>query len=400
MAARHADGFETLAIHAGQEPDPLTGAVVPPIYQTSTYAQDGVGGLRGGGGSGPGRFIEGYEYSRTANPTRGALEECLAALEGGARALAFASGMAAEDALLRTVLSPGDHVLIPHDAYGGTFRLFDKIFKPWGVSYRPVPVSDPDAVRAALADAPAKVVWVESPTNPLLSIADISMLAQLAHAAGALLVVDNTFASPYLQQPLELGADVVVHSTTKYLGGHSDVVGGAAVVADPSLGERLAAVQNSTGSAGGPFDAWLTLRGIRTLGVRMDRHCANAARVADLLVGHPAVSQVLYPGLETHPGHEVAAKQMRGFGGIVSVRLRGGEEAAVALCGRTRLFTLGESLGWVESLIEHPGRMTHASVAGSELEVPADLVRLSVGIENGDDLLEDLRAALAAAYSG
>ena len=395
MAARHEDGFETLAIHAGQEPDPLTGAVVPPIYQTSTYAQDGVGGLRGGGGSGPGRFIEGYEYSRTANPTRGALEECLAALEGGARALAFASGMAAEDALLRTVLSPGDHVLIPHDAYGGTFRLFDKIFKPWGVSYRPVPVSDPDAVRAALADAPAKVVWVESPTNPLLSIADISMLAQLAHEAGALLVVDNTFASPYLQQPLELGADVVVHSTTKYLGGHSDVVGGAAVVADPGLGERLAAVQNSTGSAGGPFDAWLTLRGIRTLGVRMDRHCANAARVADLLVGHPAVSQVLYPGLETHPGHEVAAKQMRGFGGIVSVRLRGGEEAALALCGRTRLFTLGESLGGVESLIEHPGRMTHASVAGSELEVPSDLVRLSVGIENGDDLLEDLRAALS-----
>jgi cystathionine gamma-synthase len=393
MAARHADGFETLAIHAGQEPDPLTGAVVPPIYQTSTYAQDGVGGLRGGG-SGPGRFIEGYEYSRTANPTRGALEECLAALEGGARALAFVSGMAAEDALLRTVLSPGDHVLIPHDAYGGTFRLFDKIFKPWGVSYRPVPVSDPDAVRAALADAPAKVVWVESPTNPLLSIADISMLAQLAHAAGALLVVDNTFASPYLQQPLELGADVVVHSTTKYLGGHSDVVGGAVVLSDPGLGERLAAVQNSTGSAGGPFDAWLTLRGIRTLGVRMDRHCANAARVADLLVGHPAVSQVLYPGLETHPGHEVAAKQMRGFGGIVSVRLRGGEEAALALCARTRLFTLGESLGGVESLIEHPGRMTHASVAGSELEVPADLVRLSVGIENGDDLLEDLRAAL------
>jgi cystathionine gamma-synthase len=394
MAARHADGFETLAIHAGQEPDPLTGAVVPPIYQTSTYAQDGVGGLRGGGGSGPGRFIEGYEYSRTANPTRGALEECLAALEGGARALAFASGMAAEDALLRTVLSPGDHVLIPHDAYGGTFRLFDKIFKPWGVSYRPVPVSDPDAVRAALADAPARVVWVESPTNPLLSIADISTLAQLAHAAGALLVVDNTFASPYLQQPLELGADVVVHSTTKYLGGHSDVVGGAVVMADPELGERLAAVQNSTGSAGGPFDAWLTLRGIRTLGVRMDRHCANAARVADLLVGHPAVSQVLYPGLETHPGHEVAAKQMRGFGGIVSVRLRGGEEAALALCARTRLFTLGESLGGVESLIEHPGRMTHASVAGSELEVPADLVRLSVGIENGDDLLEDLRTAL------
>jgi cystathionine gamma-synthase len=302
--------------------------------------------------------------------------------------------MAAEDALLRTVLTPGDHVLIPHDAYGGTFRLFDTILRPWGISYRPVPVSDPDAVRAALADAPAKVVWVETPTNPLLSIADISALAQLAHESGALLVVDNTFASPYLQQPLDLGADVVVHSTTKYLGGHSDVVGGAVVVADPSLGERLATLQNSTGSAGGPFDAWLTLRGIRTLGVRMDRHCTNAARVADLLVGHPAVKQVLYPGLETHPGHEIAAKQMRGFGGIVSIRLRGGEEAAVAMCGRTRLFTLGESLGGVESLIEHPHRMTHASVAGSELEVPADLVRLSVGIENADDLIEDLRAAL------
>ena len=394
MAARHADGFETLAIHAGQEPDPLTGAVVPPIYQTSTYAQDGVGGLRGGGGSGPGRFIEGYEYSRTANPTRGALEECLAALEGGARALAFASGMAAEDALLRTVLSPGDHVLIPHDAYGGTFRLFDKIFKPWGVSYRPVPVSDPDAVRAALADAPAKVVWVESPTNPLLSIADISMLAQQAHAAGALLVVDNTFASPYLQQPLALGADVVVHSTTKYLGGHSDVVGGALVVADPELAERLAFTQNATGGVAGPFDSWLTLRGVKTLAARMDRHCRNAMRVAQMLAEHPAVSEVLYPGLPSHPGHKTAQEQMRAFGGMVSFRLLAGEEAAVRVCGRTRLFTLGESLGGVESLIEHPGRMTHASVAGSELEVPADLVRLSVGIENGDDLLEDLRAAL------
>jgi cystathionine gamma-synthase len=393
MQTQHSDGFETLAIHAGQEPDPLTGAVVPPIYQTSTYKQDGVGGVRGGG-TGPARWIEGYEYSRTANPTRGALEECLAALEGGSRALAFASGMAAEDCLLRTLVRPGDHVLIPHDAYGGTYRLFDKVLKPWGVSYRPVPVSDTAAVREALADCPARIIWVETPTNPLLSIADISALAETAHAAGALLVVDSTFASPYLQQPLELGADIVVHSTTKYIGGHSDVVGGALVVADAALGEQFAFTQNATGSAGGPFDAWLTLRGVKTLGVRMDRHCANAARVADMMASHPAVTEVLYPGLETHPGHETAAKQMRGFGGIVSVRLRGGEQAAVDLCGRTRLFTLGESLGGVESLIEHPARMTHASVAGSPLEVPADLVRLSVGIESSDDLLEDLRSAL------
>ncbi|HVB45406.1 MAG TPA: cystathionine gamma-synthase, partial [Streptosporangiaceae bacterium] len=338
------DGFETLAIHAGQEPDQLTGAVVPPIYQVSSYKQDGVGGLRGGrlGGadSGPGRWIEGYEYSRTANPTRGALEECLAALEGGVRALAFASGMAAEDCLLRTVLRPGDHVLIPHDAYGGTFRLFDKVLASWGVTHHPVPVSDPAAVRAAMAEHGARLVWVETPTNPLLSIADIAALAEIAHSAGALLAVDNTFASPYLQQPLALGADAVVHSTTKYLGGHSDVVGGALVVADTDLAARLAFTQNATGSAGGPFDAWLTLRGVKTLGVRMDRHCQNAAQVAAMLTSHHAVAQVYYPGLAEHPGHEVAAKQMRGFGGMVSFRHAGGEEAAVAMCGRTRLFTL------------------------------------------------------------
>jgi cystathionine gamma-synthase len=388
------DGFETLAIHAGQEPDPATGAVVPPIYQVSTYKQDAVGAPRGGGGTGAGRWIEGYEYSRTANPTRGALEECLAALEGGTRSLAFASGMAAEDCLLRTVCRPGDHVLIPGDAYGGTYRLIDKVFQAWGVTYRPVPVSDPAAVRNALRDRPARVVWVETPTNPLLSIADITALADIAHEAGALLVVDNTFASPYLQQPLALGADVIVHSTTKYLGGHSDVVGGALVLADADLAENIAFSQNATGAAGGPFDAWLTLRGIRTLGVRMDRHCENAQRVADMLAAHPKVADVFYPGLASHPGHEVAAKQMRGFGGIVSFRLRAGEEAAVAMCGRTRLFALGESLGGVESLIEHPGRMTHVSVAGSALAVPADLVRLSVGIESCDDLLEDLRSAL------
>jgi len=376
-------GFETLAIHAGQEPDPVTGAVVPPIYQVSTFAQDGVGGLRGG-----------YEYSRSANPTRTALEECLAALEGGTRALAFASGMAAEDCLLRTICKPGDHVLIPHDAYGGTYRLFDKVLAGWNVSYRPVPVSDPRAVRHALEEKPARAVWVETPTNPLLSIVDITALAELCADAGALLVVDNTFASPYLQNPLALGADAVVHSTTKYLGGHSDVVGGAIVVADPELGERLAFVQNATGAVAGPFDAWLTLRGIKTLAVRMDRHCQNALRVADMLAAHPRVAGVLYPGLSHHPGHEIAAKQMRGFGGMVSARLRGGEAEAVAVCGRTKVFTLGESLGGVESLIEHPARMTHASVAESPLAVPGDLIRLSVGIESGDDLLEDLRSAL------
>jgi cystathionine gamma-synthase len=378
------DGFETLAIHAGQEPDPLTGAVVPPIYQVSTYKQDGVGGLRAGG----------YEYSRTANPTRTALEQCLAALDGGARALAFASGMAAEDCLLRTVCAPGDHVLIPDDAYGGTFRLFSQVYEQWGVSHAPVPVGDLAAVRAALAARPARVIWTETPTNPLLGVADIAALAAIAREAGALLVVDSTFASPYLQRPIALGADVVVHSTTKYLGGHSDVVGGAVVVADAALGERLGYQQNATGAVAGAFDAWLTLRGIRTLAVRMDRHCANAARVAEMLAAHPAAGQVLYPGLPSHPGHELAAKQMRGFGGMVSFRVRAGAREAAAVCARTRLFTLAESLGGVESLIELPGRMTHASAAGSPLAVPDDLIRLSVGIENAGDLVADLRQAL------
>ena len=388
------DGFETLAIHAGQDADPATGAVVPPIYQVSTYKQDGVGGLRGKELGAAARWIEGYEYSRTDNPTRGALEECLAALEGGVRCLAFASGMAATDCLIRSVCEPGDHVLIPDDAYGGTFRLFDKVLTGWNLSYRPVAMADTAAVRAALADRPARLVWVETPTNPLLGIADIAALGHLARDAGALLVVDNTFASPYLQQPLALGADVVVHSTTKYIGGHSDVVGGAVVLADSGLAERLYFLRNAVGSAPGPFDAWLTQRGAKTLAVRMDRHCQNAERIADMLVSHPAVGSVYYPGLTSHPGHEVAAKQMRAFGGMVSFRARGGADEAVAICGRTRLFTLGESLGGVESLIEHPGRMTHASAAGSALEVPADLVRLSVGIETCDDLIEDLRMAL------
>ncbi|GAA0457922.1 cystathionine gamma-synthase [Streptomyces stramineus] len=380
MSDQHA--FETLAIHAGQEPDPLTGAVVPPIYQVSTYKQDGVGGLRGG-----------YEYSRSANPTRTALEENLAALEGGSRGLAFASGLAAEDCLLRTLLSPGDHVVIPNDAYGGTFRLFAKVVSRWGVEWSVADSSSPEAVRAAIRPE-TKVVWVETPSNPLLGITDIAAVAGVAHEAGAKLVVDNTFASPYLQQPLALGADVVVHSTTKYMGGHSDVVGGALITADAALGEELAYHQNAMGAVAGPFDSWLTMRGIKTLAVRMDRHTANAERVVELLVAHPKVTQVYYPGLPEHPLHEVAAKQMRAFGGMVSFRVAGGEEAAVEVCNRTKIFTLGESLGGVESLIEHPGRMTHASVAGSALEVPADLVRASVGIESADDLLADLTTAL------
>jgi cystathionine gamma-synthase len=376
-------GFETLAIHAGQDPDPTTGAVVVPIYQTSTYVQSEVGQHKG------------YEYSRSGNPTRTALETCLAALEGGRTGLAFASGLAAEDCLLRTVTAPGGHVVIPDDAYGGTYRLFAKVLERWGVAHTPVALSDLDAVRAAVRPE-TSLIWCETPTNPLLGIADIAALAAIAHEGGARLAVDNTFASPYLQQPLALGADVVVHSTTKYLGGHSDVVGGALVTSDVALGEELAYHQNAMGGVPGAFDSWLVMRGAKTLGVRMDRHCANAARVVELLLAHPAVSSVLYPGLPDHPGHEVAAKQMSGFGGMVSFRLAGGEQAALAVCKATKVFTLGESLGGVESLIEHPGRMTHASVAGSQLEVPDDLVRLSVGIETGDDLLADLERALGS----
>jgi cystathionine gamma-synthase len=380
--ARH--GFDTLAIHAGQDADRATGAVVPPIYATSTYKQDEVGRRRGG-----------YEYSRTANPTRAALEQCLAELEQGRRGLAFASGMAAEDTLLRTITKPGDHVVIPDDAYGGTYRLFSEVYERWGVAYTPVRIGDIRAVRAAVRSGQTTVVWVETPTNPLLGIADIAALAQAAHDAEALLVVDNTFATPYLQLPLALGADVVVHSTTKYIGGHSDVVGGALVTHDDALGERLAFHQNAMGAVAGPFDAWLALRGARTLGIRMDRHCRNAELLAQMLVAHPKVAEVLYPGLPSHPGHEVALKQMRAFGGMVSFRLKDGEAAAIEVCNRAKLFTLAESLGGVESLIEHPGRMTHASAAGSPLEVPADLVRLSVGIESVEDLIADLEQALA-----
>jgi cystathionine gamma-synthase len=375
-------GFDTIAIHAGQEPDPLTGSVTVPIYATSTFKQDGVGGLRGG-----------YEYSRGGNPTRTALETALAALEGGSRGFAFASGLAAEDTLLRTIVRPGDHVILPGDAYGGTYRLVARVFANWGLTFTSVPLDDLDAVRAALQPT-TKVIWCETPTNPMLGIADIAALATIAHEGGARLIVDNTFASPYLQQPMSLGADVVVHSATKYLGGHSDVVGGALITSDATLADELTFHQNAIGAVAGPFDAWLVLRGIKTLGVRMDRHCANAAAVVDMLTSHRAVSGVYYPGLPDHPGHEIAAKQMRDFGGMVSFTVHGGAEQALAVCNRVELFTLGESLGGVESLIEHPQRMTHASVNDSPLRVRDDLVRLSVGIEDIGDLLADLRMAL------
>jgi cystathionine gamma-synthase len=376
-------GFETRAIHAGQEPDPVTGAVIPPIYQTSTFKQDGVGGLR-----------EGYEYSRSANPTRAALEENLASIESGKFGFAFASGLAAEDTLLRAVLRPGDHIVIPNDAYGGTFRLIARVLKEWGVSFSTAPVHNLDAIEKAITKE-TKLIWTETPTNPLLNVADIKAISDLAHSHSALLVVDNTFASPYLQQPLTLGADVVLHSTTKYLGGHSDVIGGALVMNKKELAEKVKFHQNAMGAIAGPFDSWLVVRGIKTLGVRMDRHSSNAKAIADFLVSHAKVTEVFWPGLESHPQHAVAKRQMRDFGGMVSFRVKGGEAQALDVCNKTTIFTLAESLGGVESLIEHPGRMTHASAAGSPLEVPADLVRLSVGIETIDDLIKDLEQALA-----
>jgi cystathionine gamma-synthase len=375
-------GLATKAIHAGYRPDPATGAVNAPIYASSTFAQDGVGGLRGG-----------FEYARTDNPTRAALEASLAAVEEGVFGRAFSSGMAATDCALRATLRPGDHVVIPNDAYGGTFRLIDKVFTQWNVDYTPAPVSDLNAVRAAITPQ-TRLIWVETPTNPLLSIADIAAIAELGNENSAKVLVDNTFASPALQRPLTLGADVVLHSTTKYIGGHSDVVGGALVTNDQSLDDAFAFLQNGAGAVPGPFDAYLTLRGLKTLMLRMQRHNENAAAVAEFLAGHPAVSAVLYPGLSSHPGHEIAARQMTGFGGMVSVRMRGGRSAAEDLCARTRVFILAESLGGVESLIEHPSAMTHASTAGSQLEVPDDLVRLSVGIEDVADLLADLEQAL------
>jgi cystathionine beta-lyase/cystathionine gamma-synthase len=376
------DQLETLAIHAGQAPDPATGAVMTPIYQTSTYVQQGVGEHKG------------YEYARTGNPTRTALEACLAALEGAAHGLAFASGMAAIDTLLK-LLDPGDHVLAGNDVYGGTFRLFDKQYQKYGVKFTYVEMTDLAAVRAALRPN-TRWLWLETPTNPRLKVADLAALSRAAHEHNPTVrvIVDNTFATPYLQQPLALGCDVVVHSTTKYLGGHSDVVGGAVLTSDADLHERLTFLQNAAGAVPGPLDCFLVLRGVKTLAVRMDRHGENALAVAQFLSDHPQVSDVIYPGLEGHPQHAVARRQMRNAGGMISFYLRGGPAAARAMAARTRLFALAESLGGVESLIEIPAAMTHGSTQGSPLEVDAGLIRLSVGLEHKDDLIADLAQAL------
>jgi cystathionine gamma-synthase len=374
--------FETAAIHAGQDPEPAYGAVNVPVYQTSTYVQTAVGEFKG------------YDYARTGNPTRTALETAMAALEGGQGALCFASGMAAEATFFH-LLKPGDHVVLGDDVYGGTYRLLSKVLAGWDLDFDTVDLTDLEAVRKAIREE-TRVVWCETPTNPLLKVVDLEAVAGIAHEAGAWLAVDNTFATPYLQRPIDLGANVAVHSSTKYLGGHSDVVGGAIVTTDRGMHERLKFLQNAMGAVPGPMDCFLVLRGVKTLAVRMEAHCRNAGRIARFLESHSKVKQVYYPGLPAHPGHEVAERQMRGFGGMVSFETET-EELALEVCKRTRLFFLAESLGGVESLIEHPGRMTHQSVAGSPLEVPATLVRLSVGIEHPDDLLEDLAQALGAA---
>ncbi|HEY7602865.1 MAG TPA: cystathionine gamma-synthase [Gaiellaceae bacterium] len=368
--------FETRAIHDGQAPDPATGAVTVPIYQTSTFVQEEVGEHKG------------YDYSRTANPTRRALETCLASLESAAHGFAFSSGMGATTTVMHLV-SPGERIVAVNDVYGGTYRLFSKVYEPKGYEFHFAPH---DGVVEAI-DERTRLVWIETPTNPLLNIVDIRAVAEAAHAAGAVVCVDNTFATPYLQRPLELGADIVVHSTTKYLGGHSDLVGGFAATNDPTVAERLGFLQNSLGAVPGPFDSWLVLRGLKTLALRMQRHCENAGAVAELLHGHPGVERVLYPGLPGHPGHEVAARQMSGFGGMVSF-LAPSVDEAVALVSRTKIWKLAESLGGVESLIEVPAAMTHASTADAEFASPPSLVRLSVGIESAADLVADLEAAL------
>jgi cystathionine beta-lyase/cystathionine gamma-synthase len=374
--------FETRAIHTGQEPDPVTGAVIVPIYQTSTYVQEQVGVHRG------------FDYSRTANPTRKALEECLASLEGAAHGLAFSSGMGAITTILH-LLSPGDRVVSVNDVYGGTYRIFTKVYEPKGYRFELLPAEAVNEGLAGALDEHTRLVWIESPTNPLLKIVDIRAAAAAAGAVGALTVVDNTFATPFLQRPLELGADLVVHSTTKYIGGHSDVVGGFVGVNDDALAEQLAFLQNSLGAVPGPFDSWLVLRGLKTLAVRMRQHCANAHAIAEWLVQHPAVSRVSYPGLPDHPGHDLAARQMDDFGAMISFEVTAGEAAARRAVEATRIWKLAESLGGVESLIELPAPMTHASLAGSPFEVPPNLVRLSVGIESAADLIADLEQALA-----
>jgi cystathionine gamma-synthase len=384
-------GFNTQAIHAGQEPDPLTGAVIPPIYQTSTFVQDGINVLRSG-----------HEYSRGSNPTRSGFETQLTALEAGHAGFAFASGIAAEDALLRAVLEPGDHIVLGSDGYGGTNRLINRLHGKWGITNTPVDIADLAAVQAAVQPGRTALLWVETPSNPLLGIADVAGWAGIAHAAGALLVVDNTFATPFLQRPLTLGADVVVHSTTKYIGGHSDVLGGAVIVADRAfrgqdLAEAVGFQQFAGGAVAGPQDCFLAARGLKTLGLRMERHCSNAAAIAGWLHGREEIAAVLYPGLETHPGHELAKAQSNGFGGIVSMQFAGGEAAARAFAESTKLFALSVSLGGVESLVCYSAEMTHASVIGTPLAVPRNLVRLSVGIEQVEDLIADLELGLAAA---
>ncbi|WP_044493764.1 cystathionine gamma-synthase [Nesterenkonia massiliensis] len=386
MAAHHGKepGFSTHAIHTGQDIDQVYGAVVPPLHFSTTYAPDGIGNLRNG-----------YDYGRAGNPTRTALQQQLAAVEGGAHAFSFSSGLAAEDAVIRGLMRPGQRIVMGNDAYGGSYRLISRIHGGWGIANTPLDLNDHERVAAELEAEDATLLWVETPSNPLMTVVDIAALAEIAHANGALLLVDNTFATPYLQQPLALGADVVVHSTTKYIGGHSDVVGGAVVLSDDDLAQKVAFQQFAVGAVSGPLDAYLTTRGLKTLGVRMDRHATNAAAVAEFLAGHSAVERVLYPGLPDHPGHELAKKQMRNFGGMVSMQLKGGEPAARKVAEATQWFILAESLGGVESLMNYPHEMTHASVRGTELAVPENLLRLSVGIEDVEDLIEDLDQALA-----
>jgi cystathionine gamma-synthase len=376
-------GFNTRSIHAGQTSDPTTGAVVPPIYLSSTFEQEVAG-----------TPLNGFEYSRCDNPTRTALQENLTSLEGGLMSYSFASGMAAEDAFFRAVLKPGDHIVLGNDAYGGSYRAIEQVYGPWGVTNSCIDFTDIASVEEVIKTTKPRVVRIETPTNPMMTIVDIEGVSKIAHKHGALVLVDNTFATPALQRPFELGADVVLHSTTKYLGGHSDVVGGAIVLKDAGLAEKVAQIQNWLGAISSPFDAYLTLRGIKTLGVRMERHSSNALALAERFENHKAVERILYPGLASHPGHDVAKRQMSLFGGMMSIQLAGGEKAATTLTTLTRLFTLAPSLGGVESLIEHPGLMTHHSVEGTALEVPANLVRISVGIEDIDDLIADLAQAL------
>ncbi|MDF9278250.1 cystathionine gamma-synthase [Arthrobacter sp. EH-1B-1] len=376
------NGFNTRAVHAGQTPDPTTGAVIPPLYQTTTFAQDGIGQLRNG-----------YEYGRGTNPTRDSLQAQLAALEGAEHAFSFSSGLAAEDALIRAALRPGDHIVLGNDAYGGTYRLINRVLADWGITNSAVDMSDLDAVENAVNSGKTRMVWVETPSNPMMKITDIAAIAAIAKKAGAMLVVDNTFATPYLQQPLSFGADVVVHSTTKYIGGHSDASGGAVILNDADLAEKVGFIQFAVGAVSAPMEAWLTTRGLKTLGVRMDRHSTNALAIAQWLQGREEVERVYYPGLADHPGHELAARQMRSFGGMISVSFKGGEQAARTVAESTELFTLAESLGGIESLMNYPSEMTHASVKGTELAVPENLVRLSVGIEDVEDLIADLEKA-------